>query len=161
MAFSGTYLVTVSNDRNMRIWAPTPGRQILLFPWFETLQIIRNPEGPETYFSSVDIRVGDTTHIYAGDSSGNLHVLELASHGSYSPNSGAGGNTAGGKTASSFRQGRSSASSSGSGSALFKLNRRWRKGQSPPHSLGITHVKVVPTQKLLDHPFLRLLTTGL
>jgi WD40 repeat protein len=156
VAFSGRYLITASNDRSLRIWAPTPGRQILLFPWFETLQTIRNPDGPETYFSSVDVRVGDTTHIYAGDSGGNLHVLELARRGSSSsPGGGRGGDdtSAGGKVAGSGRQSRSSSSSNGpsggDGAALFKLNRRWRKGQSPPHSLGITHVKVVPTQNFL------------
>jgi len=51
--YSGKYLVSVSNDRTMRIWRPTPGRQILLYPWFETLQIIQSPDGPDTCFTSV------------------------------------------------------------------------------------------------------------
>ena len=138
VAFSGRFLVTVSNDGTMRIWAPTPGRQILLFPWFQTLQTVPNPDGPERYFSSVDVRVGDTTHIYSGDSSGNLHVLELARdfHGSPGVMLGTDEEGAAVKTVPPKTE-------------LFKLNRRWRKGQVPPHSLGITHVKVIPSQNFL------------
>ena len=65
----------------MRIWAPTPGRQMLLYPWFDTVQVIQHPERATAataglYFSAVGVRVADTTHVYAGDSAGNLHVID-------------------------------------------------------------------------------------
>ena len=124
--FSGKYLVSVSNDRTLRIWRATPGRQILLYPWFETLQIISSI-GSDINFTSVGVRAAETTHIYVGDSSGDLHIVDQSSSSSH----------------------RSSTGNNSNDEKLFQLNKKWRHDQPPPHSLGITHVKVVPSQNFL------------
>jgi WD40 repeat protein len=138
--YSGKYLVSVSNDRTMRIWRPTPGRQILLYPWFEMLQVIKSPDGPETCFTSVGIRAAESTHIYAGDSGGNLHMIDQS----------------GSSSSSSSNSNSSSSASTSSPSTLnhdevmpFEINKRWRRDQAPPHSLGITHIKIVPSQNFI------------
>ncbi len=132
IAYSGKFLVSVSNDRTMRIWRPTQGRQILLYPWFETIQVIP-ALGSENCFTSVGIRAAETTHIYAGDSIGDLHIIDQSMSSSAS-------------SSSSSSDGTISPSSK---EKLFQINKNWRHDQTPPHSLGITHVKVVPSQNFL------------
>jgi WD40 repeat protein len=67
---SENLLLSCGNDHTMRVWKPAPGRDLLLFPWFECVQSIRM--GGDLWVTSIALRGGDTLSAYVVDSEGGL-----------------------------------------------------------------------------------------
>ena len=70
LSHSENLLLSCGNDHTMRIWKPAPGRDLLLFPWFECVQSIRM--GGDLWVTSIALRGGDTLSAYVVDSEGGL-----------------------------------------------------------------------------------------
>ena len=75
MAYAKEYLLSCSMDKTIRVWRSAPGREILLYPWFETVSTIKVGSGL-LKSPPVSINVMDRTEtptFYVGDDQGVLY----------------------------------------------------------------------------------------
>ncbi len=72
--------MTGSTDKTLRIWRVDKGRELLLYPWFVPLQIIKDFSiaiDSHVWICSLDIKEGENLAIFAGDSDGNLLTFRV------------------------------------------------------------------------------------
>lgn len=84
-------LISSSTDKTLRIWRLDKARELLMYPWFVPLQIIKdftsiNPTSIDNnvWVTCLDTQEGEKFKLFAGDSEGSMLTFKIASGQEYS-----------------------------------------------------------------------------
>jgi len=74
VAFVKGYLLSCSTDGTVRVWKSDNARSLLLYPWFEVVQIIGREDGLRACPVSLNVlRRTESTSFFVGDAAGRVH----------------------------------------------------------------------------------------
>lgn len=84
-------LISSSTDKTLRIWRLDKARELLMYPWFVPLQIIKdftsiNPTSIDNtvWVTCLDAQEGEKFKLFAGDSEGSMLTFKIAEGQEYS-----------------------------------------------------------------------------
>jgi WD40 repeat protein len=84
-------LITSATDKTLRIWRLDKARELLMYPWFVPLQIIKdftsiNPTSIDNnvWVTCLDMQEGEKFKLFAGDSEGSMLTFKIADGQEYS-----------------------------------------------------------------------------
>jgi hypothetical protein len=82
VCFANGNVISSSSDCTVRIWKPDAGRQLMLYPWFTCVQVVKKSPVP-CWMNSVACRQGEMSTLFVGDENG---VLSMYTDTAEAPN---------------------------------------------------------------------------